>query len=438
MAQTADAIVIGAGVIGAGVAFELAKQGRSVVCVDKNPSAGYGPTSASCAIIRVHYSTFDGIAMAYAGYFDWRDWSDYLELGRDLGEGRDLAVFKQTGCLVMQTDHNDHLSKQLALSDQLGIPYEQWDETAVRKKMPVYDLASYFPPKRRDADGFGESNGARISGGVFFPTAGYITDPQLSARNLQWAAEAKGATFRFRAAVTEILQAGGRAAGVKLEDGTELHAPVVVNVAGPWAPKINAMAGADGDINIKLQALRQEVTHVPSPEGFDFETDGMVVSDSDVAVYCRPEHGNHILIGSEDPPCDVMEYVDPDDYDTNFSEQWEVQALRYAQRVPTLGIPSRRQGVVSLYDASEDWIPIYDKSALPGFYMACGTSGNQFKNATVAGRLMASLVEYCEAGNDHDTAPMRFTLPHIDLEVSASFYSRKREINRESSFSVLG
>ncbi|GAB5469420.1 MAG: hypothetical protein Kilf2KO_24500 [Rhodospirillales bacterium] len=37
--------------------------------------------------------------------------------------------------------------------------------------------------------------------------------------------------------------------------------------------------------------------------------------------------------------------------------------------------------MVDLYDASTDWISIYDKSALPGFYMACGTSGNQYKNA---------------------------------------------------------
>ena len=60
--------------------------------------------------------------------------------------------------------------------------------------------------------------------------------------------------------------------------------------------------------------------------------------------------------------------------------------MRYGQRVPTLGIPSRMRGVVDLYDASTDWIPIYDKSSLGGFYMACGTSGNQYKNAPIAAR----------------------------------------------------
>ena len=64
----ADAVVIGAGVIGTATAYELSKQGREVICVDKLPSAGYGSTSSSCAIIRVHYSTVAGTAFAYDGF----------------------------------------------------------------------------------------------------------------------------------------------------------------------------------------------------------------------------------------------------------------------------------------------------------------------------------------------------------------------------------
>ena len=112
--------------------------------------------------------------------------------------------------------------------------------------------------------------------------------------------------------------------------------------------------------------------------------------------------------------------------------------MRYAQRVPDLSIPSKTLGVVDLYDASTDWIPIYDKSSLGGFYMACGSSGNQFKNAPIAGKMMAELVDYCEAGNDHDTVPLQFHLPYIDRTINCGFYSRKRQINAESSFSVLG
>ena len=112
--------------------------------------------------------------------------------------------------------------------------------------------------------------------------------------------------------------------------------------------------------------------------------------------------------------------------------------MRYAQRVPSLGIPSKTRGVVDLYDASTDWIPIYDKTSLSGYYMACGTSGNQYKNAPIAGKMMAELIGYCEAGNDHDVSPLNYELPYIKRDINVGFYSRKREINQESSFSVLG
>ena len=103
---------------------------------------------------------------------------------------------------------------------------------------------------------------------------------------------------------------------------------------------------------------------MPFPKDFDFEKNGLVTSDSDVGCYCRPEIGNHILIGSEDPPCDPREWVDPDDYDRNFSEQWQVQVQRVAQR-SQFAVSSPLKGVVDLYDVTEDWIPIYDKSDLP-------------------------------------------------------------------------
>ena len=62
-----DAVIIGAGVIGAATALELSRNGYKTLSIDKNPEAGYGSTSNSCAIIRVHYSTEHDTAFAYAG-----------------------------------------------------------------------------------------------------------------------------------------------------------------------------------------------------------------------------------------------------------------------------------------------------------------------------------------------------------------------------------
>jgi sarcosine oxidase subunit beta len=70
--------------------------------------------------------------------------------------------------------------------------------------------------------------------------------------------------------------------------------------------------------------------------------------------------------------------------------------------------------------------------------MAIGTSGNQFKNAPVVGMMMAELIDYVEDGNDHDGDPMCFALPNMDYNLDLRFFSRNREINRESSFSVVG
>jgi sarcosine oxidase subunit beta len=52
--------------------------------------------------------------------------------------------------------------------------------------------------------------------------------------------------------------------------------------------------------------------------------------------------------------------------------------------------------------------------------------------------MMAELIERCEGGYDHDTDPMQFKLSHIGRSVNAGFYSRLREVNKESSFSVIG
>ena len=432
----ADAVVIGAGIIGTAVALELSKSGRRTLCVDRAPVAGYGSTSSSCAIIRVHYSTLEGTAFAFDAYHDWEDWAGYL--GPDTPGDVAAAKFHQTGCLVMKTDGNGYLERVLDHVRTLSIPFEEWNEDRITRCLPGYDLRCYAPAKRMDDPEFGEPGAGRIAGGVFFPTAGYISDPQLASQNIQAAAQAAGCTFLFNCEVRQIPSEAGRVKGVVLGDGTVIEAPVVVNVAGPHSSKINQLAGADSDMRITTRALRQEVAHVPAPEGLDFEQAGLVVSDNDIGVYCRPETGNYVLAGSEDPPCDPHDWVDADDFNRDFSDQATTQALRLAQRMGGLKLPSRMRGVVDLYDVTEDWLPIYDRSIIDGFYMACGTSGNQFKNAPAAGRLMAGLIDYCESGNNHDSEPFQFGLSHIDFELDTAGMSRRRQINPDSSFSVLG
>jgi sarcosine oxidase subunit beta len=434
MAETWDAVVIGAGIIGASVARELAHKKYRTLSIDALPAAGYGSTANSCAIIRPYYSTVDGSAIAYESHFYWRDWAAYIGVEDERG----LIRYNDCGCIVMKTEQNGYLEHTCAIMDEIGCPWEALSAADLKGRLPVIDTACFGGGRLTSDPDFGEPSGEELRGAVLFPTGGYISDPQLATHNIQRSAEAAGAVFRFNAKVAEIRRANGRVTGVTLEGGEAIDAPIVVNVAGPHSMKVNAMAGVEDGMKIKTRALRHEVAHVPSPPGFDFEADGVVFSDSDTAVYCRPETGNHLLIGSEDPPCDTQEWVDPDDFERSFTDQWTTLVMRQAQRFPGLGIPSKTKGVVDLYDVTDDWIPIYDRSDLGGFYLAIGSSGNQFKNAPIAGEMMAELIDACENGRDHEADPVSFHLRNIDRSIDIGFFSRLREINPDSSFSVLG
>jgi sarcosine oxidase subunit beta len=97
----------------------------------------------------------------------------------------------------------------------------------------------------------------------------------------------------------------------------------------------------------------------------------------------------------------------------------------------------RPSGIAGVYDVTDDWIPVYDCTSLGGYYVAIGTSGNQFKNAPVIGQLMTALITECEAGRDHDADPVIWRAPHTALDVDLSHYSRLRAPHA-SSGSVMG
>jgi sarcosine oxidase subunit beta len=430
-----DAIIIGAGIIGDCIGFEMAKKGYKTLNVDKLSSAGEGSTANSCGIIRTHYSTWDGAALAYEGSFYWNAWEKYLGVEDESG----LAKYINTGCLVFKTERNKYLKNVCHNLTDLEIEWEELTPDQIQEKMPLFDTHKFWPPRRPEDPKFWDEPTGMIDGAIFTPLAGYVTDPGLSCHNVQRAAEAHGAEFRFNSAVTGVRTEGHRVKGITLSGGEAIDAPIVINVAGPHSLIINRMAGVEGDMNIKTKAMRQEVCHVPSPAGFDYEKDGCIASDGDIGCYSRPEVGNHILIGSEDPECDTLEFVDPDNYNQELTEgQWKAQVYRMAKRVPGLAIPNQMQGIVDLYDASDDWIPIYDKTMLDGYYMAIGTSGNQYKNAPVIGKMMTELIARCEAGHDHDADPIHYKMEITGRTINLAFYSRKREINPESSFSVIG
>jgi len=428
-----DAAVIGAGVIGCSVAYALAKGGLRVCVVERGPAAGSGSTSASSAVVRFNYSTWVGVATAWESMRAWEQWADHLGGTDESG----LARFIKTGGLALDSPGQDR-GKVLSLFDEVGVPYEEWDAAALRTRLPLIDPGRHYPPKAITDEAFwGEPDGALT--GYWTPDAGFIDDPQLAAHNLMTAAIRHGAHFRFRSEVTAIRHAD-RVTGLDFRDGTRLAVPIVINVAGPHSGGINALAGIGQDFDVKTRPMRQEVHEVRAPEGYNLDAAGPLVADLDLGTYFRGTPSGGLLVGGTEPECDPMQWLEePDDFSCRPTRAvYEAQLYRAARRLPTLAVPGSPRGTVGVYDVSDDWIPVYDKTSLRGYYVAIGTSGNQFKNAPVVGQYLAAIVDACENGHDHDADPIRVTLPLTGYKIDLSHYSRKRPLNRDSTFSVLG
>ena len=428
-----DVVVIGAGVIGGAVALELAKAGRSVVIVDKGSAAGAGSTSASSAIIRFSYSTHDAVLMAWESALIWENWADYL--GAIDPDG--MAKFIRTGYLVYRTAGYDGESVRV-IWDDLKIPYEILSADQLRKKFPALDANSYWPPKKIDDPAFGDDAVGELSG-LYDPLSGFMDDPMLAAHNLINAAKVLGAQTRFKEEVVSIDKDGSQVTGVTLASGERIEAAIVVNAAGPHASKINKIAGVLDEMNIRHRPLRQEVYVAPAPNGFKLEDNVPVVADLDTGIYFRPHLGGTINLGGTEPACDDLHWIDDaDDWrEETTVEIWETMMLRLARRMPDFGVPVSPSGIGALYDATDDWVPIYDRSSLDGFYMACGTSGNQFKNAPMAATFIRLLIEAAEAGQDHDDDPISYIGPRSGRAINIGAFSRLREVQNTSG-TVMG
>lgn len=434
MAATSDVIVIGSGVVGASTALEMARGGHDVTVVDKAGGPGNGSTSASSAIVRFNYSTWEGVAAAWESQFRWQAWEEHL--GHRDPDG--LARFIRCGLVFLDVD-TVPLDAMSTLFDKAGVPHERWDAGQVSQAVPGIDVGRYFPPKPVESEAFFAPADGSL-GALFTPDAGYVDDPKLAATNLAHAAERAGAHFRFGRAVTEV-QRTSTSWRVTLDSGEVIEAPVVVNAAGPWSTEINRLAGIGAEFTVSVTPLRQEVHHVPLPPRLGALTPSApIIADLDLGTYLRPESDHSLLVGGTEPECDPLEWVeDPDRSDPRPSrERFEAQVHRSARRLPELAVPNRPRGIAGVYDAASDWTPIYDRTDQDGFYVAMGTSGNQFKNAPLIGSLMAALIEGVEAGYDHDAAPLDYTAPHTGHTISLGAFSRLRSPNAASTGTVLG
>ena len=472
---TADVAIIGAGIIGCNIALELNKLGvRNVAVFDRFPcGAGSGTTSYSSAIVRCFYSVPDMIHFSWESYQVWLNWADHLGVVLDEdgrvpactpgfpAAGASVPAFYECGaCLLRTPTASTFIDEQLPNYEKVGIKYSLLDyaetEDLVGRKLG-WDISKSYVPRRMDDAKFDEPvEGAKVTGSLWIPETGYVSDPRLAAQNVAAAAKARGTEFYFGADVTAIHQEGGAIRGLKLKDGTEVSCPVVVNAAGPFSASITALAypsnasGPLNDMTIKPRALRAEVAILEPPPGVDMKKDGLITADFDLGFYLKPEAGGRMLVGSIDPECDPHQYVEQNELenmDTALGDMYEHCIYRAALRMPEMPIPNSRstRGAVSTYDVSEDWQPVLDKSNIEGFYMAIGTSGNCFKVSPVIGQVMAALIKKTEDSRaasqgerfDHDATPLQMPLPLIGQTLNVGAFSRLRKLHKTTA-GVIG
>mgnify|MGYP006080841331 FL=1 len=418
-----DVVVVGAGVLGASIALEMQRSGRSVTVVDKGVAVGGGSTGSSSAVVRYNFSTLAGVISAWESAHRWWSWADHLDVPEGIGP---LAAFHRRPMLFLEPAGFDRVH-MVGLLEDVGVEWEVLDREALARRFPQLDTRTFFPPCRPDEARFFDEPGELLDC-VVTPDAGFIDDPQLAAANLMDVALLHGSVLRLRTRVVGLATVGGRLAGVRLADGSTISAPVVVNAAGPWSSELNRLAGVTAEMAVSTRPLRQEVHVVPSPDGFSMDDGGVMVADMDLGYYSRPQPGGTLLVGGVEPDCDPLEWLeDPDEASpTPTVECFEAQVWRLARRLPNLAVPHRPTGLAGVYDVTPDWLPIYDRSSLDGFYLAIGTSGNQFKNAPLIGQMMLDLVDACEAGHDHDADPVTTDCHHIGRTLDLGTFSRLR------------
>lgn len=433
-----DALVIGAGIFGCGIAFELSRRGLDVGVVEMNPGPGLGSTSSSGAIVRFMYTSEAGVRLAWEGNQYWERFAEYLQT-EPSNHPFGIAHKVTTGLAFLRSDqalHQLYVEKLTAAQ----VPFQEWTAAEMAKRHPYICMADYGGPCLPSDERFWTEATDKLPGALYTPDAGYVSDPQLAAQNLYTAATNQGASFSFSTRVDEILHDGSSVSGVRTRSGETIEAPVVVNVGGPWSASINEIAGLTGTMAVTTAPMRHEAHLAPAPDGLDFNTDGVIIGDLNQGMYFRPAPGNNVFVGSTDPDCDGHDWVDDlDALNKEVTEApWNRQMLRVSKRIDGFGVPHQRMGVADAYDVSTDWGPIYDRTDLEGFFVAIGTSGNQFKNACVASHLMGELVTAVGAGHDHDAEPLVVRGRYTETPIDMAAFSRNRAVNPDSTGTVLG
>ena len=372
-AETADIVIVGAGVHGASLAFHLTRRGvRPHVLEAKFIAAG--ATGRSSGLVRMHYDLEPESRLAWASFQYFRDWKEIV--GGDCG-------FTRTGFLqFVRPEFNAQLRANIGMHQRIGIPSLLVTAEDVRRLAPSFFTADFELA-------------------AFEPESGYA-DPTATASSLLQAAREHGATLSQGRRATSVQVRKGKVEGVETNQGP-IAAPIVVNAAGAWAKEIGQMAGLD----LPITTWRHETAFLRRPP--DLGPSHPTVIDFPNLMYFRPETGGLTLVGLEDGnPLGMSPEHDPDRVTPGFDER---AVERICRRIPAMERGSLHSAHPGYDGISTDQRAILGQAGPQGFYLSCGFSGTGFKIAPAVGACMA---EWILDGQSKTVDVSAFSLSRFD------------------------
>jgi sarcosine oxidase subunit beta len=350
-----DVVVIGGGVHGLSIAYELAKRGVTKVAVLEKAYLGAGGSGRNTAIVRSNYRTPEGVALYEESV------KIYEQLSVELGFN---VLFSQHGHLTFA--HTESavagLRVRAEVNQLAGVDSVVIERPEIAKLVPALDLSDRprFP----------------VIAALYHPPGGIIRHDAVVWGYARRADE-RGAEIHQDVEVTGIELSGGRVARVRTTRG-DITTGTVVNATAGWASTIASMV--DVRLPIVTHPLQALVTEPLKPF-----LDPVLVSAT-LHVYVSQTDRGELVIGSE---------IDPYASYSNRSTLgfMETSAAHVLELLPCIaGVRVLRQWA-GICDMTPDYSPIIGPVPdVPGFILDVGWGTYGFKAGPVAGRRVAELI----------------------------------------------
>lgn len=371
MTLSADVVIIGAGIVGASVAYHLARRGvTNVIVVEKEATEVSGSTARSAAGVRHQFSSPTNVQLSL--YSIERLKHFHAEVGGH-------SELRQVGYLFLINNPTDWAvyQRNVAMQRSLGARVDLLSPADVRRFVPDTVLDD-------------------LVGATFGPDDGYC-DPHGIAMGYLRAAQALGVRLLRNAGVEAINVSAERIVGVQTAAGA-IACDVLINCAGAWSGQVAALAGLEVPVRPYRRCVYMTTPFNGIPHPMPLTID--VAS----GFYMRHE-GQSLLLGRSNPaePSSTLLTVDWD---------WLDQVLDAGlARFPILeraGL-AEQQCWAGLYEITPDSNPILGRHpALANYFHAGGFSGHGVMHAPATGLLLA---EEVIDGRAHtiDIDPLRIT-----------------------------